>query len=54
MDDTSSAVARVAAPVGAGETEVVAKEVDEEKARFDFAGYLITVDSHCHFHVHAS
>ena len=48
--DARAAVRRVAAPVGAGEAEVVAQEVDEQQPRLDVAGVLLAVDGHRDLH----
>src|SRR2546423_737083 len=45
-----AAVAGVAAPVGAGEAQVLAQEVDEQQARLDLLGDLLAVDRHRHLH----
>jgi hypothetical protein len=49
-DDAHAAVARVAAPVGAGEAEVVAQEVDEQQPALDLPGHGVAVDGHRHLH----
>ena len=42
--DAGAAVGRVAAPVGAGQAERLADEVDEQQARLDVARDLLAVD----------
>ena len=51
--DTRAAVRRVAAPMRAGKTELVAQEVHEQHPRLDLAGVLLAVDRHRNLH-HAS
>ena len=46
-----AAVAGVAAPVRAGQAEVVAQEVHQQQAALDLAGDLLAVDGHRHLHV---
>ena len=49
-----AAVAGVAAPVGAGEPELVAQEVHEQQPALDLAGDALAVDGHRHLHVSRS
>ncbi len=46
-----AAVGGVAAPVGAGQAQVVAHEVHEQQPGLDLAGHLGPVDGHRHLHV---
>ena len=49
-DHAGAAVAGVAAPVRAGQAEVVAQEVHEQQPALDLAGDLVAVDGHRHLH----
>ena len=49
-DHAGAAVAGVAAPVGAGQAEVVAQEVHQQQPALDLAGDLVAVDGHRDLH----
>src|SRR4029079_7151069 len=52
--DARAAVGRVAAPVRAGQVEVVADEVDEQRARLDVGAALLAVDGQGDLHQFSS
>ena len=46
MDDAGAALAGVAADMGAGHAEMLAQELDQQRARLDLAGDGLAVDGH--------
>ena len=46
MDDAGAALARVAADMGAGQAQVLAQELHEQRARLDIAGDGLAVHRH--------
>ena len=53
-DDARAAVAGVAAPVGPGQAQLVAEEMDQQHARFHLGAHCLAVDGHVHLHGYAS
>src|SRR5690606_9182153 len=49
VHDTGPALGGIAADMGSGETELVADEVDEQRAVLALAAHLPAIDGHCHF-----
>ena len=46
VDHAGAALAGVAADMGAGEAEMLAQELDQERARLDLARHRLAVDLH--------
>ena len=52
MDDAGAALAGVAADMRAGEAEILAQELNQQRARLDVAGDRLAVHGHGHGHRH--
>ena len=49
MDDAGAALAGIASDMGAGETEVIAQQMHEQRSVFDIGRNRLAVDGQLHF-----